>query len=146
MKKLLVLSFALMVGAGTAVFADEPDTYSGRLLQQYTQKITEVETKLQKEHEAREAEIEKQRQENVDAVSKKLQEIEKQRQQNEADFAKKIEEMNRQAEEARVEMNKKIEEHDKAIEAARQKANEDAKLRKERIEKKKKLWKELISD
>ena len=41
MKKLLVLSFIMAITAGVAVQAEEPDTYSGRFLQQYTQKVTE---------------------------------------------------------------------------------------------------------
>lgn len=146
MRKLLVLSLMIAFTAGVAAQAEEPDTYSGRFLQQYTQKVTEFESKLIKEQEARNAEMEKKRQADNEAISKKIEELEKQRQESQSEFAKKIEAINKQAEENRAEINKKIEEQATAIEAARKEANEKSKARQEKIEKKKKLWKELISE
>lgn len=146
MKRFLVLSLVLSMGVSLAAYAEEADTYSGRFLQQYTKKLTEVETQLQKDQEARNAEIEKKRQQNNEVVSKKLQEIEKQRAESEAEFAKKLENLNKQVEANRAEMNKKMEAQSKALEDARKQADENAKIRQEKFEKKKQLWKELISE
>lgn len=146
MKKFLVLSIILMMSAYAVAKAADNSTYSDKLFEQYTKNLTETEMKLREQQAARDAAIEKKRQERYETVSKKLQEIENRNQQTQNEFSKKIEEINKQAEQNRAEINKKIEAQNKAIEEAKKQAETNSNVRKEKINKKRQLLKELMSE
>ena len=70
---------------------------------------------------------------------------EQKKQRDEAN-AKKIQEIEKQRQEQRDAMNKKVEEFNNQIEAAKKQNADAAKARQEKIDKKKQLFKELISE
>ena len=105
MKKFLVLTILMAMSSGLAVQADEPDTYSGQLIQKYTQKITDTEKEMQQRHEARESAIQEQREKQNAAIENKLKQIEEQKKQRDEANAKKIQEIEKQRQEQRDAMN-----------------------------------------
>ncbi len=145
MKKILVFAVIMAMSVGLAVQADEPDTYSGLLMQKYTQKITDTEKELRDRHEAREQAILEQRQKRNESIQYKLQQIEEQKKQRDEANAKKIQEIEKQRQEQRDAMNKKVEEFNNQNAAAKKQSADASKARQQRIERKKQLWNELIS-
>ena len=75
MKKLLVLSMVLMLGASTSVLADENDTYMDQLLEQHAKRITETEQKLNDRMEDVQNSMEEAKQQRNDAIENKLEEL-----------------------------------------------------------------------
>ncbi len=106
MKKLLIASLVLVLAGASYVYAADNTTYSGRMINKYTQKITDKEKQLQQQQKARE-----------EASAKK-----------------------------QAEYQKKLDEQKKAYEAKKKANEEAAKARQQKIEHKKKLFNELISD
>ena len=72
--------------------------------------------------------------------------MEEQKKQRDEANAKKIQEIEKQRQEQRDAMNKKVEEFNNQIEAAKKQNADAAKARQEKIDKKKQLFKELISE
>ncbi len=54
MKKLFIASLVLVMTSACAVYAADDSTYSGRLINKYTSKITDKEKQLQQQQKARE--------------------------------------------------------------------------------------------
>lgn len=54
MKKLLIASLVLVMAGTSAIYAADDSTYSGRMINKYTQKITDKEKQLKQQQKARE--------------------------------------------------------------------------------------------
>ncbi len=135
MKKLLLTALVLTIAGASAVYADEPSTYTEYIIQKHTQKIVDKEKQLQQQQKAREEARLKRQEEFQQKMEAQKKAREEAKQQREEAFQKKIDEKLNPLKQKQAELE------------AQKKAREDAqKARQQKYEKKKQLLKELMSE